>query len=403
MEGNANECGICLGEWTNPVKLPCGHSFCANCLSGWKSNYAHDRLCRAKEQQGKRCPLCRGTIPPSQEEVANYKMIKSIVEDKSNIHDYDYETYVREVKLFEAGYGDDWEGNVIEYSNDFVSLPLYVAEAACKGDLRTVLKWLGKGIIKERVNAKCEEGGNTGLLHLAAVTQQRDLMSYLLLNGADANIFDAKGSSVLNNEDVSSKTGRFLLSWGAELFDKGERIASKEMKLGLCDRGGNAAIAKLLSSELGGRRCEVVSARLRGDLVGKTCVAGEYVEESDQYRVTMEFTDESLLLAANKIRRRDRTPRDPGYYVECKNNRLTRRDFKSNEACRAFIASLGSDVEESSEVGPDAEVKAEQAAAGLLAELGLGDLEGPSGGTTRKRNQPAPVGKKKKRGGKKRA
>ncbi|EJK52413.1 hypothetical protein THAOC_28310, partial [Thalassiosira oceanica] len=120
MEGNANECGICLGEWTNPVKLPCGHSFCANCLSGWKSNYAHDRLCRAKEQQGKRCPICRGTIPPSQEEVANYKMIKSIVEDKSNIHDYDYETYVREVKLFEAEYGDDWEGNVIEYDSDFV-------------------------------------------------------------------------------------------------------------------------------------------------------------------------------------------------------------------------------------------------------------------------------------------
>lgn len=28
----SNECGICLGEWANPVKLPCGHSFCADCL-----------------------------------------------------------------------------------------------------------------------------------------------------------------------------------------------------------------------------------------------------------------------------------------------------------------------------------------------------------------------------------
>ena len=57
------------------------------------------------------------------------------------------------------------------------------------------------------------------------------------------------------------------------------------------------AIANLMSSELGGRRCEIVSApNTRGDLVGKTCVVEEYIKESDQYKVTMEFTNEVLLL-----------------------------------------------------------------------------------------------------------
>ena len=41
-----------------------------------------------------------------------------------------------------------------------------------------------------------------------------------------------------------------------------------------------------------------------------------------------------------------------------------------------------------------------EAAAALLAELGLGDLEGPSSSAS-KNNQPAASGKKKKRGGKK--
>ncbi|EJK58672.1 hypothetical protein THAOC_21184 [Thalassiosira oceanica] len=114
----------------------------------------------------------------------------------------------------------------------------------------------------------------------------------------------------------------------------------------------------------------------------------------------MEFTNEVLFLGTGNLKRRDRTPPDPGYYVEFQNNRLIRRDFKSNEECQAFITSLGSDEEESSEVDPYAEAKAEQAAAELLAELGLDDLEGPNSCASKKNNQSA-SGKKKKRGGKK--
>ncbi|EJK73985.1 hypothetical protein THAOC_04366, partial [Thalassiosira oceanica] len=376
--GNVNnECGICLGEWTNPVRLPCGHTFCADCLSGWKPKFG-----RPKDRQRKRCPLCRATIPPSQEQIARMKWAKLLMKDKCHP---DYKHRVQMVKQFEEEYGEDWDGTMIEYDSDFVDLPKYVAVAFGRGNLRAVLQWLGKGKIVERVNAKLDVAGNAGLLHLAVLKKQLDLMSYLLLNGADVNILESRGSSVLTSSCLDrnnpSETVRLLLSWGAEHIVKGERV-TKEGKLVLrqeIDAKGNVEISNLISAELGGRRCEIVSApSTRDDLVGKTCVVDEYIKESDQYKVRMEFTNEELLLGVNNLRRRDRTPQDPGYYVVCKNNRLIRRDFKSNEDCHAFIASLGSDVMKSSDVNPDAEAKAEQAAADLLSELGLGDLEGPS-------------------------
>ncbi|EJK64727.1 hypothetical protein THAOC_14510, partial [Thalassiosira oceanica] len=393
-----NECGICLGEWTNPVTLPCGHSFCADCLSGWKPKHAYGP---AEEEQRKRCPLCRGVVPPSQEQIAEMTLYKSLMQDTSHPQ---YEYCVREVKRFEAEYGEDWDGTMIEYDSDFVDLPTHVIKALGKGNFRAVLIWLSEGT---RVNAKSKECGNAGLLYFAAICEQHDLMIYLLLKGADVNILNFGGSTVLTcvfiDEDNPLESFRLLLSWGAELFHCGKRV-TKELKLSLCQdmaAKGHVETANLMSSELGGRRCEIVCApNARDDLVGKTCVAEEYVEISDHYKVRMEFTDEELFLGTDNLKRRDRTPQDPGYYVEFQNNRLIRRDFKSNEECQAFIASLGSDEEESSEVDPDAEAKAEQAAAELLAELGLDDLENPNSCAPKKNNQ-STSGKKKKRGGKK--
>ncbi|EJK43908.1 hypothetical protein THAOC_37603 [Thalassiosira oceanica] len=402
IDVSMNECGICLGEWTNPVKLPCGHSFCADCLSGWKSKHAFGQ---AEEGQRRRCPLCRGTIPPSQEQVARMKAAKFLMMDTCDPH---YIDHVIRVKQFEAEYGEDWDGTMIEYDCDFVNIPDYVIKAFYSGDFRIVLHWLEKGNIKERVNAKWEEGGNIGLLYFAAMKKQHDLMSYLLLNGADVNILDFGGLSLLRafclDKTNPSQQVRLILSWGAELFEKNERV-TKERKLALrqeMSAKGNVEISNLVASELGGRRCEIVSApNTRDDLFGMTCVVDEYIIESDQYKVRMEFTNEELLLGVGHLKRRDRTPQDPGYYVESKNNRLIRRDFKSNEECQAFIASLGAGVGELSKVDPDAEARAEQAAADFLAELGLEDLEGPSNNTPKKNNQPAASSKKKKRGGKK--
>ena len=332
-------------------------------------------------------------------------MTKVVMKDTSHP---DYEQNAERVRQFEAEYGEDWENTVIEYDNDVVSLPQYVVKALFRGNIRTVLQWLGKGDIKEKVNAKSEDAGNTSLLYAAAANQRHDLMSYLVLNGADVNILESAGGSVLYMvccEEVNySQAANLLLSWGAELFEDGKQM-TKERKLGLRDfisGNENAALAKLVSPELGGRRCEIVNTtNTRSDLVGKTCVVEEYIEISDQFKVRMEFTDEVLLLGVGNLKRRDRTPQDPGYYVECKNNRLIRHDFKSNEECQAFIANLGADEEELSEVDPEKEAKAEQAATDLLAELGLEDLEGPSGNAPKKEKQHIASGKKKKRGGKK--
>ena len=319
----------------------------------------------------------------------------------------DYDEFAEQVKQFEAKYGEDWESTMIEYS-DFVSLPKYVVKAADDGNFRTVFHWLSKGNIKERVNAKYHEVGEASLLWLAATNNQHDFMSCLLLNGADVNILGSEGGSVLYmvccEEGNHSQAVRLLLSWGAELLEDGKQM-TEERKLSLrdCISGyKNAAMAKLMAPELGGRRCEIFNpTNTRSDLVGKTCVVEEYIEISDQFKVRMEFTDEVLLLGVGNLKRRDRTPQDPGYYVECRNNRLIRHDFKSNEECQAFIANLGADKEELSEVDPEKEAKAEQAATDLLAELGLEDLEGPSGNAPKKEKQHIASGKKKKRGGKK--
>jgi len=318
-----------------------------------------------------------------------------------------YEKYAQEVKQFEAEYGEDWEGTAIEYDG-YVNLPFYVFEATKGGNFRTTtLQWLGKGNVKDRVNAKCECVGNMGLLFLAAVYKEYDLMKFLLLNGADVNAMNSDGSSVLSaicsNMTYNPTTISILLSWGAELFVDGRRLTNQQMKLIVDTFIMEGDIANLISSELGGRRCKIVSTpNTRDDLVGKTCVVGRHIKKSGQYEVTVEFTNESLLLGTDNLVRCDRTPQDPGYFVECKNNRLIRRDFKSNEECRAFIASLSADEGGLAEVDPEAEAKAEQAAADLLAELGLDDLEDASSNAPKKGARSAPpAGKKKKRGGKK--
>ena len=153
-----------------------------------------------------------------------------------------------------------------------------------------------------------------------------------------------------------------------------------------------------MESELGGRRCEITNLTSRPELNGKTCVADEYLPNSNQYKVTLENkTKEVLILDPENLKRRDRTPQDCGYYVEFKNGRTIRHDFDSNEDCQAFVAAMNiGDTQPV--VTEEAEARAEQAAAELLAELGLDDSPNlSSGGDKAKKSKKKKGGKKKKK------
>ena len=154
-------------------------------------------------------------------------------------------------------------------------------------------------------------------------------------------------------------------------------------------------LANLLESKLGGRRCEIVNLSSQPELNSKPCVADEYLLDSNQYKVTLENkSKEVLVLGHENLKRRDRTPQDCGYYIEFKNGRTIRHDFDSSEDCQAFVAALNR-CEAQPVVTEEAEARAEQAAAELLAELGLDDSPIKSSGGCKTKKS------KKKKGGKK--
>ncbi|EJK54950.1 hypothetical protein THAOC_25375, partial [Thalassiosira oceanica] len=185
-----------------------------------------------------------------------------------------------------------------------------------------------------------------------------------------------------------------LLSWGASFFPG--QGCSREDAVSEATACGKHQLAGLLRSELGGRRCEIVNLSSRPELNGTTCVADEYLPAIDQYRVTLETKGkEVLVLGPDNLKRRDRTPQDCGYYIEFRNGRTIRHDFDSSEDCRAFVAALNGGETQQPVVTEEAEARAEQAAAELLAELGLDD----SSSVTPNNNGGQVKKSKKKKGG----
>ena len=369
-------CGICLEDSKNPLNLPCGHSFCDGCLGEWRSRYG------VEEEMRKKCPICRASIPPSKEMVSTlltYRARKQTLEDEKNTSSEYYHFICRRLKQSEERVGADWDGMTVLEDNEkpAVTMPDYIAVALTKGGPKPVLKWINANRTEDRANAISNaETMSIPALTMASIFGHLTLMILLLQLGADTDLRVGYGHTAIGIVFDSNKCGtgdsdkmvRLLLSWGASFFP--EEGCSRECCVSVARQYGAHQLANLIESELGGRRCEIVSLQSRADLNGKTCVVDEYLS-NNQYTVTLEDkSKEVLVLSSDNLKRRDRTPQDCGYYIEFKNGRTIRHDFDSSEDCQAFVAALYRD-EAQPAVTEEAEARAEQAAAELLAELGL--------------------------------
>ncbi|EJK53129.1 hypothetical protein THAOC_27492, partial [Thalassiosira oceanica] len=396
-------CGICLEESKDPLDLPCGHSFCDGCLNEWRSRYG------VEEEMRRKCPICRARIPPSREMVTSlisYRAHKQKLEDINDTSSEVYHAICYALEQAEEKVGVDWDGvTVLEENNDksTVEMPYHIGRAIGTGDIKSVLRWINANQTEDRANAKSAEWMSMPALAVASLCGCLELMTLLLQLGANINTRDCKGCtairrlftpSELTKEGVSDRV-RLLLSWGASFFPGDDH--SREVCICEARKFGRHELANLLESELGGRRCEIFNLSLQPELNGKTCVVGEYLPDSNQYKMTLETKcKEVLILRPGNLKRRDRTPQDCGYYVEFKNGRTIRHDFDSSEECRAFVAALNRD-ETQPVVTEEAEARAEQAAAELLAELGLDDSQSKVSTGSDHVKRPKKKGGKKKR------
>ena len=213
-----DECGICLETLTAAITLPCTHTFCANCLDGWKSKFGS----ATKKERSKACPLCRKKIPPSKDMIVQlefHRTHKRRMEAKGETTSEDYMIHVDQIKRLEGEIGD-YEGEGIDYDG-CIELPKYIVDAV-SNDIKRVLDWLGTPVDMKRLNARCPDYMNTALVHAAAVIGGTDLLSILLQYGADVNTLNAKGRNPLTLIATTGENrfehAKILLEWGVEMI-----------------------------------------------------------------------------------------------------------------------------------------------------------------------------------------
>ena len=355
-----DECGICLETLNTAVTLPCNHKFCANCLDGWKSKF----VTPSEKEKSKSCPLCRERIPPSKEmliQLEYHRTEMRNLEEKGNTISKEYIVHAGQIEQLEAEIGD-YDGEGLEYNDNggcIVELPKYIHEGMLNNNIKRLLKWLGSPVDKKRLNARYPDYLNYTLVHLAIHIDNSDLLSILLQYGADVNAVDAKGfKPLMSATKFSLEQAKILLEWGAEISfprnmlqpvqEKNE--SDKELFIRMANGAlGENKLTKLISSEFGGRRCEVINLPNHPHLNGKACVVEKYIAKKDKYKIIFEGSGNAALVGPNNLKRRDRTPFDCGYYISFINGRMSRREFATSEECREYVTSLGGNIKETAE------------------------------------------------------
>jgi len=250
----------------------------------------------------------------------------------------------------------DYDGEGIDYDG-CIDVPKEIANALKKKNIKKVLKWLGSPVDKKKLSARYPDYRNHTLVHIAIDIANSDLLSILLQYGADVNALDSGG---WNSLVIASKTmtclghdidqAKILLEWGAEIslprsFSQIQETTMEEYEgelfVEIAKEQGNTKLANLVSSEFGGRRCEVINLPNHPQLNGKTCVVEKYITKKDKYKIIFEGSGNAALVGPNNLKRRDRTPLDCGYYISYKNGRVSRREFATKEECQEYVTSLG--------------------------------------------------------------
>ena len=179
------------------------------------------------------------------------------------------------------------------------------------------------------------------------------------MNAADAQGFEP----LMIATKLSFGQAKILLEWGVEITLPRHVLNRHRDKLELSDRElfirmangalGENKLTKLISSEFGGRRCEVINLPNHPQLNGKTCVVEKYIAKKEKYKIIFEGSGNPALVGPNNLKRRDRAPLDCGYYISFKNGKMSRREFATKEECREYVTSLdsssGEDVKETAE------------------------------------------------------